>query len=197
VKIKLILVASILMLVSGQVNAALTEYGNGFVYDDDLNLTWVLDANLAGTTGYSDTLYTYDTDGRMTWPDALTWVDQLVIDDFDDWKLPTQSQMEHLHYDELGNFIYNDPNWVPGHENADPFINVGENHYWSSIGGQIFNFKEGTSNIGTSYFNLFHAWAVHDGYLTVSPIPVPAAVWLFGTALIGLVGFNKARMGDS
>lgn len=27
----------------------------------------------------------------------------------------------------------------------------------------------------------------------VSAIPVPAAVWLFGTALIGLVGFSKRR----
>ena len=26
-----------------------------------------------------------------------------------------------------------------------------------------------------------------------SPVPVPAAVWLFGTALIGLVGFSKRR----
>ncbi|MCH6566526.1 MAG: VPLPA-CTERM sorting domain-containing protein [Proteobacteria bacterium] len=26
-----------------------------------------------------------------------------------------------------------------------------------------------------------------------SLIPVPAAVWLFGTALIGLVGFGKRR----
>jgi len=27
----------------------------------------------------------------------------------------------------------------------------------------------------------------------VSPVPVPAAIWLFGTALIGLVGFGKRR----
>jgi hypothetical protein len=27
----------------------------------------------------------------------------------------------------------------------------------------------------------------------ISPVPVPAAVWLFGTALIGLVGFGKRR----
>lgn len=26
-----------------------------------------------------------------------------------------------------------------------------------------------------------------------SPVPVPAAIWLFGTALIGLVGFSKRR----
>jgi hypothetical protein len=29
--------------------------------------------------------------------------------------------------------------------------------------------------------------------LTVSAVPVPAAVWLFGTAMIGLVGFGKRR----
>jgi hypothetical protein len=28
---------------------------------------------------------------------------------------------------------------------------------------------------------------------TLNPVPVPAAVWLFGTALIGLVGFSKRR----
>lgn len=27
--------------------------------------------------------------------------------------------------------------------------------------------------------------------LTVSPVPVPAAVWLFGTALIGFVGMSR------
>jgi hypothetical protein len=30
-------------------------------------------------------------------------------------------------------------------------------------------------------------------YGGVSPVSVPAAVWLFGTALIGLVGFGKRR----
>ena len=29
--------------------------------------------------------------------------------------------------------------------------------------------------------------------ITVSAVPIPAAVWLFGTALIGLIGFNKRR----
>jgi len=27
----------------------------------------------------------------------------------------------------------------------------------------------------------------------ISPIPVPAAIWLFGTALLGMVGFSKRR----
>ena len=28
---------------------------------------------------------------------------------------------------------------------------------------------------------------------SLSPVPVPAAVWLFGTALVGLFGFGKRR----
>jgi hypothetical protein len=38
-------------------------------------------------------------------------------------------------------------------------------------------------------------WGVgfDDVQLSVSPVPVPAAVWLFGTALIGLIGFGKRR----
>ena len=32
-----------------------------------------------------------------------------------------------------------------------------------------------------------------SGVLTVSQVPLPAAVWLFSTALIGLVGFSKRR----
>jgi hypothetical protein len=31
------------------------------------------------------------------------------------------------------------------------------------------------------------------GSWSVSPVPIPAAVWLFGTALIGLIGFGKRR----
>ena len=31
------------------------------------------------------------------------------------------------------------------------------------------------------------------GQVMVSVVPIPAAIWLFGTALIGLVGFGKRR----
>lgn len=34
---------------------------------------------------------------------------------------------------------------------------------------------------------------IGDININLSPVPVPAAVWLFGTALIGLVGFSKRR----
>ena len=36
-------------------------------------------------------------------------------------------------------------------------------------------------------------WSAPTLNLTTSAVPIPAAVWLFGTALIGLVGFSKRR----
>jgi hypothetical protein len=44
----------------------------------------------------------------------------------------------------------------------------------------------------------FHAWAVHDGnpYQDVNPnavVPLPAAVWLFGSGLLGLIGIARRR----
>jgi hypothetical protein len=58
--------------------------------------------------------------------------------------------------------------------------NVNESDDWSSIA--ILNQHDGRS-IYQPPINLLL-------YKEVSPVPVPAAIWLFGTALIGLVGFR-------
>ena len=42
---------------------------------------------------------------------------------------------------------------------------------------------------GTGKTNGPLAWAVHTG--DVSAVPIPAAVWLFGSGLIGLVSFAR------
>ncbi len=61
--------------------------------------------------------------------------------------------------------------------------------------------------IGQRFFGSERAFGPSDGFWSeiqsdlvltdissaVSPVPIPAAVWLFGTALIGLVGFSKRR----
>ena len=62
--------------------AALYDRGNGMIYDDVLNITWLRDANLAQTSGY-------DSDGLMTWADAMTWVENLNYGGFNDWRLPS------------------------------------------------------------------------------------------------------------
>jgi hypothetical protein len=44
-------------------------------------------------------------------------------------------------------------------------------------------------NTGTDGEHVYAVWSTTP----VGAVPVPAAVWLFGTALIGLVGFGKRR----
>lgn len=53
--------------------------------------------------------------------------------------------------------------------------------YNNSVGAQNTEFV----------FNEFYAWAVRDG--DVSDVPIPAAAWLFGSALLGLAGVRRTR----
>jgi len=46
-------------LVAVPAEATLFDQGGGLIYDTDLNITWLQDANYAMTSGY-------DADGRMT-----------------------------------------------------------------------------------------------------------------------------------
>ena len=50
-----------------------------------------------------------------------------------------------------------------------------------------------TSTLPTAFTNNNFIAIDHLVARTLSPVPVPAAGWLFGTALIGLVGFGKHR----
>lgn len=51
------------------------------VYDQTQDITWLLDANYAQTSGH-------DPDGRMTWGAATAWASNLSLAGFDDWRLP-------------------------------------------------------------------------------------------------------------
>lgn len=62
--------------------AALYNRGEGLIYDDVLNLTWLQDANYAKTSGF-------DINGRMDWESAVDWADKLVYSGYSDWRLPT------------------------------------------------------------------------------------------------------------
>jgi hypothetical protein len=54
-------------------------------YDTALNITWLADANYAKTSNYSAA----DRSGRLTWDEAKTWADTLVVGAYSDWRLPT------------------------------------------------------------------------------------------------------------
>lgn len=78
-------------LISGTAQATLINRGGGLIYDTDLNITWLQDANYAQTSGY-------DSDGLMRWDDAKVWADQLVYGGYDNWRLPHADPLNGISY---------------------------------------------------------------------------------------------------
>lgn len=125
----------------------------------------------------------------------------------------TASEMAHLFYNTLGNLGYCDPaassiqncsgpqtGW--GLSNTGPFSNIQDRNYWSGTEAHIwqatyeitawtFNFETGDQFVAsTNSYDILRAWAVHDGdvgFTIPSSVPLPAAAWLFGSGLFGLI----------
>ena len=89
---KLGVLLGILILVIGlSVNshAALIDWGNGLIYDSDLNVTWVQNANLASqkTFGVSG----IEPSGQMGWWTAQSWLAAMNASNYlgySNWRLP-------------------------------------------------------------------------------------------------------------
>jgi hypothetical protein len=187
------------------VEAALIDRGNGMIYDEVLNITWLQDANYAQTqyeTNSGEPGLEGDADGRMTWNAAQSWADNLIYNGYDDWRLPSissiipgTSELAHLWTVTLGNSSLLTL--------ADPFSHLQSSQYWLGTGGSFDASNGSESPLAPSDTSLeFYAWAVRDGDIdpdhvpvTPEPIstPIPAALWLFGSALVGLKAVNRHR----
>ena len=114
----------------------------------------------------------------------------------------TGSEMAYMSYNTLGNLAYydtsgNGPQSGWGLTNTGPFSNIQSNFYWSATEYALdtnfawgFAFPDGyQTNLGKT--SLLYAWAVHSG--DVSAVPIPAAAWLFGSGLLGLIGVARRK----
>ncbi len=218
--------------VTSTAQASLVDRGNGLLYDNVLNVTWLQDANYAKTSGYSAT-------GQMDWTTATNWAANLNFDGLTGWRLATNTPVSggasyniNFSYDGTTDYGFNitSPKFemaymynvnlglkdaisatgvdqstygIFGNGTTGGQANVGLVHnlqssiYWSGA-----EYSPGSSDVWyfstfTGYQNYnnkgnqFYAWAVRPG--DVAAIPVPAAVWLFGTGLIGLTGLTRKR----
>jgi hypothetical protein len=176
--------------------AALIDRGEGFIYDDVLDITWTQNASI---------------NGADTWENQLAWADgysqtHSVYGTFDDWRLPTTLQPDPSCSNEniAGSYGYNCTGSEMGHlYNVDgaqlglftSLYNL-NGLYWSSSFPELYpdlasDFQfinssgEGVGYQGlNSKGRLSYALGVMDG--DIAAVPVPAAVWLFGSALAGL-----------
>jgi len=186
-------------------------------YDTSLNITWLADANSAGT--------------MMDWPTANTWAANLNVNGVTGWSLPTMtdpnancytttyaggpcgynnpstSELAHMFYTTLGDKAKFNASSHPqagfGPANTGPFSNVKSNAYWSATKyaprtgvAWYFSTYDGLQYGGNERYSLY-AWAVHAGDVGASAVPVPAAVWLFSSGLMGLVGMSGKRRARS
>ena len=62
-------------------------------YDDQLDITWLADANFAKTTGFSDD---DSADGSMLWAVAKIWAAGLVVEGISGWRLPMIAPVDRL-----------------------------------------------------------------------------------------------------
>jgi len=187
-----------------------SRLGGLAVSDTDLNITWLADGNAAAGSAFDDGAL--PDDGLMTWDSANAWAASLSVGG-GTWRLPsalnsdgsicaggtyncTDSEMGHLFYTELSG--------TPG----DPIINSGDpdlalftnitNFYWldTEVNSTLaYSFSFGPTNAGIHTFggkgSNLSVLAVYDG--DISAVPVPAAVWLFGSGLLGLIGIARRK----
>lgn len=202
-----------LLMVSWAQAALVPVLGGQAVYDTDLNITWLADANAGAGSIFDDGFST--TDGRMFWANANAWAASLTVGGVMGWRLPTTTQPDpscSSQFDpgggmplqgsglgctgsEMGH-LFNVEGVSAGAQGL--FSNVQSTSYWSGTqyaptptDAWAFSFMTGNQGTTSKVFSLGSAWAVHDGKV----IPIPPSVWLFASAL-GLLGWLKRHQAE-
>ena len=161
-------------------NATLVSRLGGLAYyDTDADLTWLANANASGSF--------------MQWSDAMNWAANLKVAGVTGWRLPTTSDTDcrfGCTGSEMGNLFYN--------VSLSLFTGVQLDYYWSSTKYALnpanvawaFNMQNGRQDPdGKTGYN--YAWAVHSG--DVGAVPIPPALWLLGSGLLGLIGVARKK----
>lgn len=116
------------------------------------------------------------------------------------------SELGHLYYVALGNLGFCAPdNGAPsscapstgwGLSNTGAFSNMQTSYYWTDAIQPAATLSAWALRMGwgeqdtRGQTNEHFAWAVHDGDVG-APVPAPAALWLLGSALLGLSRLSK------
>lgn len=165
--------------------AALHDRGGGLLYDDVLDVTWLQDASYAMTSGY-------DTDGLMSWKQAVKWAGDLVYQDsvrgvsYSDWRLPHVLPVDGTSYN--GKFSF-DGSTDEGYNNTSPnselsymfHVNLGLNGYYRPDGTVEPDFgatgmgRWGSANVGlvkNIRSNIYWTGSVYEPHPTLN-------AWMF------------------
>lgn len=189
----------------------------------EFNLIWDDGITNHDHTTTHDSLVWLDySNGENRWDNQMSWVamldSYLTINLFDDYssitwdddawrlpsagtnpqpeKFPTNSEMGHLYYEELG---LDGTFTAPAELNATNFDNLTNNWYWTDTqyagdpdDAWFYNVRYGYQYYGSKGGH-YNGLAVRSGQVSVAPVPEPATMLLFGTGIAGLAGTRLRR----
>ncbi len=196
-------------LISSGANATLeSRLGGLAVYDTDLNITWLANANLAATNSFGVSeigqANYISPGGYMTWNQAQSWIGGMngaSYLGFNNWRLP-DGEMGHLFYNELSGVAGNSITAVHDSD-YNLFQNFQSYDYWSGMEySQSGNFYGGTSSAYYFSFGIGQLGASYKGsakyVLAVRPgdmaaVPVPSAAWLLGSGLLVFISVVRHK----
>jgi hypothetical protein len=200
-------------VLSTSVNAALVTIGTASYLGTDYNLIWDDDNNGNSIVwlDYTNGKYT-DWGTQSLWAAGLdsalslnlstgytvTWTDS-------QWRLPatwvaatgyniTTSELGHLYYDELGNSA---DTISPFNPDFGIFDSLSSQNYWANAGSSgdtayYFHMGAGSQSEHWKVSQIAGGLAVRAGDVS-TVVPVPAALWLFGSGLIGLAAMARRK----
>ena len=176
-------------------------------YDTVLDITWLTDASLSGSWGW---------DNQVGWARGLSTANYLG---FDGWRLASMSvaaglpvgtatsvvdcnsatelacrdnELGYMFYHNMGGSLFDNKT---GDQTVDGVLLTDvQTGYWSGTGfdssrAWVFTYNFGFQDNISKYGSLY-GWAVVDGDVF---IPIPPAIWLFGSGLLGLVGIARRK----
>lgn len=210
------------LLYAANSHATLYDRGGGLIYDSDLNVTWLQDADYVQNTYFSGDIQ------AVTWDVANSTVQNMTYANVSGWRLPhmgtsytnpdnfnaydqsPSNELAYMFYHNLQLDPYIDNNnygelpadpdsvAIPTSEFTDIFTNLNYLGIWTDT---PVDFGEGPSNAAW-YFH-FHFGQTHydSGIQTVwavhdgdvSAVPVPPALLLMGTGVLLMGLLGKKR----
>ncbi len=157
-------------------NAALIVTLNGqAVYSTIFDITWLRDANASGLA---------------VWNSQVTWASGLNVEGVSGWHLASQN--------ELGNLVQNE-GVLAG--SPFPFLDVQAEEYWTStsisfgLEAIVIDMFDGNSLSDLKLLDQNYAMAAIAGDVggALNAVPVPAAMWLFGSGLLGMLALARRK----
>ncbi len=167
--------------ITSNVQAALVSEGGGnVVYDTDLNITWLSNANLAATNTFG--VSGIGTDGSMNWTTAQSWITAMNTAKYlgySDWRLPTADPACGFNYNctgsELGNLFYQEfgvtarNSILTGNAAAlAKFSNIQNADYWTGTAYEpdpyyVWAFTADGQQNGIDNIDSVYVWAMRSG----------------------------------